>query len=68
MVGEMFRHCKSIAVAPEATSVLAAAGLPEDAVGVVIDDPTTAVAELVTLLGSHRVWDRFPAVVTVPSS
>ncbi len=67
MVAEMFRHCKAIAVAPEATSVLAAAGVPEDAAGVVIEDPTAAVGELATLLASHRVWERFPAAVAASS-
>ncbi len=64
MVAEMFRHCKAIAVAPDATSVLAAAGVPEDAAGVVVGEPTAAVEELATLLASHRVWERFSAVTT----
>ena len=60
LVGEMFRHCKAIAAASEATTVLTAAGIPEDAPGVVVGEPTALVAQLAELLASHRVWDRFP--------
>ena len=60
LVGEMFRHCKAIAAASEATTVLTAAGIPEDAPGVVVGEPTALVAQLAQLLASHRVWDRFP--------
>ena len=60
LVGEMFRHCKAIAAASEATTVLTAAGIPEDAPGVVFGEPTALVAQLAQLLASHRVWDRFP--------
>lgn len=61
MVGEMFRHCKAIAVATGATSILTAATVPDDAAGVVVGEPAAAVAELAKLLASHRVWQRFPA-------
>lgn len=60
MVGEMFRHCKAIAVAPGATAVLEAAGVPADAIGVVTEEPEAAVAGLAKLLATHRVWERFP--------
>jgi catalase len=60
MLGEMFRHCKAIAVAPGATAVLEAAGIPADAAGVVAEEPAAAVAELAKLLATHRVWERFP--------
>ncbi|RMB61822.1 catalase [Tessaracoccus antarcticus] len=68
MVAEMFRHCKAIAVTPGATSVLAAAGVHEDAPGMVVAEPVAAVAGLAGLLASHRVWERFPARVTHESS
>jgi catalase len=41
--------------------VLAAAGIPAQAPGVVAgDDPTQDLSATVGLLGQHRVWDRFP--------
>lgn len=63
MVSEMYRHCKAIAVLPEATAVLAAAGVEEAAVGVVVEALSAAVSELARMLGTHRVWERFPADV-----
>ncbi|MFF1465700.1 hypothetical protein, partial [Streptomyces sp. NPDC058330] len=40
---------------------LASAGVPQDAPGVVNAGTGTEVLETVTqLLGSHRVWERFP--------
>ena len=59
MIAEMFRHCKAIAVTPEADAILTAAGVPKDAAGVVVGEPATAVAQLAELLASHRVWERF---------
>jgi len=61
LVAEMFRHVKAIGVASDATDVLAAAGVAEDAPGVVVGEPATVVAELAGLLATHRVWERFPA-------
>ncbi|TRY17012.1 catalase [Tessaracoccus rhinocerotis] len=61
LVAEMFRHCKAIGAASDAAPVLAAAGVPEDAPGVVSGEPAALVAELVELLAGHRVWERFPA-------
>ncbi len=59
MVAEMFRHCKAIVVSPGSTTVLDAAGLPQDAPGVVVAEPGTAVSRLAKLLATHRVWERF---------
>lgn len=61
LVAEMFRHFKAIGVASDATDVLTAAGVPEDAPGVVVGEPAVVVAELAGLLATHRVWERFPA-------
>ena len=61
LVAEMFRHCKAIAVAKDATSVLTAAVVPADAPGVLVGAPEAVMAELSELLASHRVWERFPA-------
>ena len=63
LLGEMYRHCKAIAVLPGAAEVLAAPGVPSDAPGVVtVDSAEGAVRELQTLLRKHRVWERFPAM------
>ncbi|MBO1031207.1 catalase [Tessaracoccus sp. SD287] len=70
MLAEMFRHCKAIAVVDEAAAALSAAVVPADAAGVVVADAATAVAELATLLASHRVWQRFdlaPSAEAVPT-
>jgi catalase len=62
LLGEMYRHCKAIAYLAAAEGALAAAGIEEDAPGVVAaDDAAAGVAALADLLGTHRVWDRFPA-------
>ncbi|WP_269451808.1 hypothetical protein [Tessaracoccus coleopterorum] len=57
----MFRHCKAIAVVPDAVAVLAAAGVSEGAPGVVVAEVGEAVSQLARLLATHRVWDRFGA-------
>lgn len=41
---------------------LRAAGIPSEAPGVVVgDDGTLVLSQIGELLGSHRVWDRFPS-------
>jgi catalase len=61
MLSEMFRHSKAIGVLAAAQDVLAAAGIPSDAAGVVVaESPPSAVQELAALVAKHRVWDRFP--------
>ncbi|MFS8200128.1 catalase [Streptomyces sp. CWNU-52B] len=60
MLAEAFRHGKAIGGWAGAEGVLAAAGIPVDAAGVVLADSGPAALEtLVQLLGEHRVWDRF---------
>jgi catalase len=44
------------------TAALASAGLADDSTGVVSGDAAAVAAGLVTLLGSHRVWERFTPV------
>lgn len=63
MVEECYRHAKAIGawgdgrLAVETAGVAAAAGI------VTGDDATKVFTELMTLLGAHRVWDRFPATI-----
>ncbi|WP_031079295.1 catalase [Streptomyces sp. NRRL S-118] len=62
MLSEAFRHAKALGGWNGAVSAFEAAGVPSGAPGVVIaDDGTGTLARIVELLGSHRVWDRFPA-------
>ncbi|MFP5416647.1 MAG: catalase [Actinomycetes bacterium] len=61
LVAEMFRHFKAIGSTPDAASVLDAAGVPDDAAGVVVGDPDAVASELAGLLAKHRVWERFAA-------
>ncbi|MET9667942.1 catalase [Streptomyces sp. NPDC006475] len=61
MLSEAFRHGKAIGGWAGAGGVLTAANVPEDAPGVVVThEGTEALAQIVQLLGQHRVWERFP--------
>jgi len=59
-VAEVWRHAKAIGTIGEGSQVLTGAGLPLDAPGVVTGDGDPVVAEIASLLASHRAWDRFP--------
>lgn len=62
MASEAFRHAKAIAACAGAEGALEAAGVPLDAPGAVVTESGgRAVAEVLTLLSAHRVWERFPA-------
>ncbi|MER5633315.1 catalase [Streptomyces nitrosporeus] len=62
LLDEAYRHGKAIGSWAGGEPVLAAAGVPGDAPGVVNGGTATGVLEEITrLLGEHRVWDRFPA-------
>ncbi|MEV5595334.1 catalase [Streptomyces sp. NPDC052496] len=64
LLAEAFRHGKAIGGWAGADAVLATAGVPTDAPGVVVGDSGPATLEQVTqLLGSHRVWERFGGAV-----
>ncbi|MFJ4830577.1 catalase [Streptomyces sp. NPDC088747] len=64
LVSEAFRHGKAIGGWAGAETVLAAAGIAADAPGVVSGDTGARVlGELTTLMGAHRVWERFPTEV-----
>lgn len=62
MLSEAYRHGKAIGGWAGADDVLAAAGVPADAPGVVTGRGEEGTLEEITrLLGSHRVWERFAA-------
>jgi len=61
LLGEAFRHCKALGGFGGAEAVFAASGIPDGSTGVVLgSDPIEVLAQVIGLLGEHRVWDRFP--------
>jgi len=61
LLGEAFRHCKALGGFGGADAVFAASGIPDGSTGVVLgSDPIEVLAQVIGLLGEHRVWDRFP--------
>ncbi|MBC3987340.1 catalase [Streptomyces sp. AC563] len=64
MLSEAYRHGKAIGGWAGAETVLAAAGIPADAPGVVVAESGDAALDRLTeLLPHHRVWERFaPAI------
>ncbi|MEV6056015.1 hypothetical protein [Streptomyces sp. NPDC052107] len=61
-LAEAYRHGKAIGAAKGGEIALEAAGIPSDAPGVIAGDgATTVLQQLTRLLGSHRVWGRFPS-------
>jgi catalase len=63
LLAEAFRHGKAIGAWGGGDAALAAAGVPADAPGVVVGTDGPATLELSRLMGSHRVWERFPTTV-----
>jgi catalase len=62
LVEEAFRHAKVLGAWGPGSSALEASGVSPDDPGVVTgDDASAVVAEVLELLGKHRVWSRFPA-------
>jgi catalase len=62
LLSEAYRHAKAIGGWGDTMAALEASGLPAAPEGVYVgDDAGDVIANLVTLLGSHRVWERFPA-------
>ncbi|WP_375492997.1 catalase [uncultured Jatrophihabitans sp.] len=62
LLEEAWRHAKAVGGTRGAPAP-AAAGIAEDAVGVVTGDGGQLAAGVVELLGAHRAWERFPASV-----
>ncbi|MCW2756626.1 MAG: catalase, partial [Nocardioidaceae bacterium] len=64
LVEETFRHAKAIGAWGAGVDALAGLGFDADDVGVATgDDPADVLTEVIELLGSHRVWERFPAAL-----
>ena len=62
MLGELWRHAKSIGATGAAEEVLAAADVPANGIGVVCGDADSVAAGLIDLLAAHRAWERFTPV------
>lgn len=60
MLAEAYRHSKVIGGWGDAASILAAAGIAQDAPGVVVGSGPAVLARMAELLSAHRVWERFP--------
>ncbi|WP_274522998.1 hypothetical protein [Saccharothrix sp. ALI-22-I] len=64
MVQECYRHAKVIGAWGGGQAALLDAGCAADDLGVVVGDtPAGVFEEVLGLLGTHRVWDRFPVSV-----
>ena len=64
MVGEAFRHAKVIGAWGAGVQALEVAGIPLDAAGLVVGEDPSVVADAVhELMGAHRVWERFTALL-----
>ncbi|MFE2757099.1 catalase [Actinosynnema sp. NPDC059335] len=64
MVQECYRHAKAIGVWGNGEAALVEAGVAPGEPGVVVGQtPADVFGEVATLLGTHRVWDRFPVSV-----
>ncbi|MCX4751041.1 hypothetical protein OG455_37005 [Kitasatospora sp. NBC_01287] len=62
LVNEAYRHAQPIAGLADTRALWAAAGIDPQAPGVFSEtDGATAVSALAEQLGTHRVWERFPA-------
>ena len=63
MIQECFRHAKVIGGWGNASVAIEAAQVAGP--GVVLGtDPATVLGEVTTLLGAHRVWERFPTAIS----
>ncbi|MGW7348470.1 catalase [Streptomyces sp. NPDC054854] len=64
LLNEAYRHGKAIGVWAAEDAVLVTAGIPSDAAGVIQGDSgSTVLEQIVRLMGSHRVWERFPTAI-----
>lgn len=62
LLSEAYRHAKALGGWNESSEVLTAAGCPVGAPGVIVgDDPQWVLQQVIELLKTHRVWERFPA-------
>ena len=66
LLEEAYRHAKAIGAWGAGVDALREAGYSVDEVGVVAGDEAAVVlGQVLELLGNHRVWERFPAKVSV---
>lgn len=64
MIEECYRHAKAIGAWGDGPTALLEARVPPDDLGVVVGDtPAGVFRQVRELLGTHRVWDRFPATI-----
>ncbi|MGW9211604.1 catalase [Embleya sp. NPDC055664] len=62
ILAEAYRHAKVVGGWSTAGEALAAAGIPVDSPGVLVEnDPAAVVDATARLLATHRVWERFPS-------
>ncbi len=64
MIQECYRHAKAVGAWGSGRTALEAAGCATGPGIVLEDDPSKALDKLTTLLGAHRVWERFPATIS----
>jgi catalase len=64
LLGEAWRHSKAIGGLVD-SPVVAGAGIPLDAPGVVVGDGAEVTEQLLALLAAHRAWERFPTTMSV---
>ena len=64
MLQEAFRHLKAVGAWGDGATVLATAGIAQDAPGVLVGKKANSklAAGLIAALGMHRAWDRTPLV------
>jgi catalase len=65
-VAEAFKHAKAIAVAGDGVNLLRAAGIDEEASGIVDADGRDGVRHFIAAIASHRAWDR-AGLMAVPA-
>ncbi|GAA1490786.1 catalase [Brachybacterium sacelli] len=63
LIDECWRHAKALGAWGAGRQALEAHTAPGGAGLVLGDDPFTVLGEIRSLLGAHRVWERFPAAV-----
>ena len=65
LLDEAYRHSKAVGAWGDGVALLEAAGVELERPGVLVSEGASAAArkELVTALGLHRAWDRFPELV-----
>ena len=67
-ISEAFKHAKAIAASGEGVALLAAAGVPEGAPGVITGETASrnAVSGFIAAIARHRAWDR-TGLMAVPA-